>query len=136
MRQKIYGKYNGHCAYCGKEIEYKDMQVDHLVPQRIMKGIRAEAWAKCEWTQRDKERYGEYKPTGVNDENNLMPSCRRCNHYKRGHALNEFRYYMITLIDRVKDIYIVKVALDYGIIEEKEQWNGKFYFDKFDDNLI
>lgn len=32
-RLKIYRKYDGHCAYCGKSIEYKDMQVDHLVPK-------------------------------------------------------------------------------------------------------
>lgn len=24
-RLKIYRKYDGHCAYCGKSIEYKDM---------------------------------------------------------------------------------------------------------------
>lgn len=31
-RMEIYNKYGGHCAYCGKEIEYKDMQVDHIKP--------------------------------------------------------------------------------------------------------
>ena len=31
-REQVYLKYNGHCAYCGKNIAYKDMQVDHLVP--------------------------------------------------------------------------------------------------------
>lgn len=25
LRQEIYDKYNGHCAYCGCEIELKDM---------------------------------------------------------------------------------------------------------------
>lgn len=29
-RLKIYEKYNGHCAYCGCELNYKDMQVDHI----------------------------------------------------------------------------------------------------------
>ena len=28
-REAVYRKYNGHCAYCGCELEYKDMQVDH-----------------------------------------------------------------------------------------------------------
>jgi len=27
-RQAVYKKYNGHCAYCAKKIDYKDMQVD------------------------------------------------------------------------------------------------------------
>ena len=30
-RQRVYQKYNGHCAYCGRYIDYKDMQVDHFV---------------------------------------------------------------------------------------------------------
>ena len=29
MRQQVYEKYGGHCAYCGRQIEYKEMQVDH-----------------------------------------------------------------------------------------------------------
>lgn len=36
-RTAIYNKYSGHCAYCGKEIEYKDMQVDHLIQQMSLK---------------------------------------------------------------------------------------------------
>jgi len=32
QRIEIYNKYQGHCAYCGEEIDYKQMQVDHHVP--------------------------------------------------------------------------------------------------------
>ena len=32
MRQQVYDKYHGHCAYCGREITMKEMQVDHIVP--------------------------------------------------------------------------------------------------------
>lgn len=35
VRQSVYLMYNGHCAYCGTEIAYKDMQVDHATPLRI-----------------------------------------------------------------------------------------------------
>lgn len=27
-REAVYQKYAGHCAYCGRPIAYKDMQVD------------------------------------------------------------------------------------------------------------
>ena len=27
IRELVYAKCNGHCAYCGREIAYKDMQV-------------------------------------------------------------------------------------------------------------
>lgn len=33
IRQIVYDKHRGHCAYCGREIAYKDMQVDHIYPQ-------------------------------------------------------------------------------------------------------
>ena len=33
-RIEVYNKYGCHCAYCGHEIEYDGMQVDHLTPKR------------------------------------------------------------------------------------------------------
>lgn len=98
VRQQVYNKYGGRCAYCGKEIEFKDMQVDHIFPQRM----------------------------GGTEFN---PSCRRCNHYKRVHSLEMFREMMKTLHDRIRQIYICKVAEDYGIIKVKE-WDGLFFFEK------
>ena len=35
IRERVYAKYDGHCAYCGKQIEYKDMQIDHIEAQRL-----------------------------------------------------------------------------------------------------
>ena len=32
IRMTVYQKCHGHCAYCGCDLEYKDMQVDHVVP--------------------------------------------------------------------------------------------------------
>lgn len=111
-REAVYKKYDGHCAYCGKQIEYKDMQVDHIIPQRasyvcIAAGI------------------------DLNGLNNLNPSCRRCNHYKRGHSLEGYRELLMDLHERVADIYICKVAEDYGVIKI-EPWDGKFYFEKLE----
>jgi 5-methylcytosine-specific restriction endonuclease McrA len=31
-RRLVYDKYGGRCAYCGKELRFEDMQVDHIVP--------------------------------------------------------------------------------------------------------
>ena len=33
-REIVWKKYGGRCAYCGREIAYKDMQVDHFLPLR------------------------------------------------------------------------------------------------------
>lgn len=107
-RMQVYNKYGGRCAYCGKEIEYKDMQVDHIMPQHMCIGIHAPK---------------------LNDIDNLNPACRRCNHYKRGESLEHYRHALKTLHNRVRDIYICKVAEDYGVIKVKP-WDGKFYFEK------
>ena len=32
VRQKIWEKYGGKCAYCGEPIPFKGMHVDHLIP--------------------------------------------------------------------------------------------------------
>lgn len=105
-RELVYKKYNAHCAYCGKEIEYKDMQVDHLIP---VNG----------WNEQ-----------GTNDIENLMPSCRRCNHYKRANSLEGFRELIADIPKKLKrDNYIYKVGLDYGnVVENKKPI--EFYFEK------
>lgn len=102
LRIEVYNKYNGHCAYCGKELEYRDMQVDHIFPQH----------------------YG-----GSDDIQNLNPSCRRCNHYKRANRLEPFRELLLTLHERIAKDYITKVGIDYGIVTLKP-FDGKFYFEK------
>ena len=119
IRVKVYEKYNHHCAYCGKLIEYKNMQVDHMFPQ-----------ARAHWLESEVMRKEESLDfTDINDFKNLMPSCRRCNHYKRASTLGEFRGTLITLHDRLKTNYINKVAMDYGIIEVKP-FDGLFYFER------
>lgn len=32
-RRDIYNRFDGHCAYCGKKIEFDDMTIDHILPQ-------------------------------------------------------------------------------------------------------
>ena len=112
VRERVHQKFGGRCAYCGKPIEYKRMQVDHYLPQ-------------C------RERfYSNRFKKDVHAEANLMPACRRCNHYKRARTPKQFRELMATLHERIESIYIMKVAIDFGIAEVKP-FDGKFYFEKF-----
>ena len=113
-RIKIWNKYNKHCAYCGKELEYKDMQVDHFIPQRRAKK-------------------GRYKVSidVIEDEANYMPSCRRCNLYKRANGIETLRRYIEEIPEKLKTVFIYKVALDYNIIEEKPR-KIKFYYETFE----
>ena len=109
QRQEVYEKYNGHCAYCGKPLEIKNMQVDHIIPQR--QGY-----------------YIDEQEKNTDSFDNLNPSCRQCNHYKRAKSLERFRELLLTLHERIAKNYICKVAEDYGVIQIKP-WDGKFYFE-------
>lgn len=33
-RRAVYDKMGGRCAYCGEQLNYEDMQVDHVVALR------------------------------------------------------------------------------------------------------
>jgi len=105
-RETVYGKYNGHCAYCGKELTMGTMQVDHIDPKR---------------------RYADQK---IADRiENLNPSCSRCNHYKRSGDIEYLRKMLLNMQDKVIGTYLGKVAVDYGMVEWNG-WDGKFYFEK------
>jgi len=79
------------------------MQVDHVVPQ---------------------------SNAGTNDISNLNPSCSLCNHYKRANTLNNFRYWLLgELIERLRKIYIFRVAEKYGMIKVIP-WDYKFYYER------
>ena len=97
IRQAVYDKYNGRCAYCGREIAYKDMQVDHFVAKR------------------------GGNESGSNDISNLMPSCRMCNHYKRANSLETFRYYIQEIPRKLRENYIYKVGVVYGNVLERKK---------------
>jgi 5-methylcytosine-specific restriction endonuclease McrA len=103
-RQAVLDKYNRHCGYCGCEITLSTMQVDHIFPKRCM---------------------------GTDDIDNLMPSCRLCNHYKRANSLENYRHLLSTIKERLENVYIFRVAIKYGMINW-QQWDGKFYFEEHD----
>ena len=114
-REAVYNKYGGHCAYCGKKIEYKDMQLDHLIPVQ-------------------RERFKRYSEEEIECFENYQPSCRRCNHAKRAYSLEGFREFVETIPKKLfRDNYIYKVGLDYGLVEAHER-PVKFYFEQFEEN--
>lgn len=101
-RDQVHAKYGGHCAYCGQEITIKQMQVDHIWP----------------------------KSCGGDDcMDNLAPTCRQCNHYKRAQSLPQFRITMKSLHERIAKIYIHKVAVNFGMAT-LAPWGGLFYFER------
>jgi 5-methylcytosine-specific restriction endonuclease McrA len=112
-RLAVYEKFGGHCAYCGKALEYKDMQLDHMIP-------------------RQRERFKRYTEEQIECFENYMPACRRCNHYKRAHTLEYFRQLIEEIPKKLfRDNYIYKVGLDYNLISVNEH-KITFYFENYD----
>lgn len=102
-RYQIYTKYGGRCAYCGKPITYKEMQVEHKEPLAL---------------------------GGADSPENYMPSCHTCNHYKHTLTVEEFRKQLGLLTGRLLErVYIYKLALQHGIIRESES-AVSFYFER------
>ena len=103
LRQSVYNKYNGHCAYCGCEITFKEMQVDHL---------------------------NSFYNNGENQSlDNLMPACRACNFYKSTLTVDKFRQQLGLLKQRLNNQFIYKLARKYNLIEEINK-DIKFYFER------
>lgn len=117
MREAVYNKYNGHCAYCGRELEPKGWQLDHIIPVQ-------------------RERFGRYTEEQIECFDNYVSACRTCNHYKRAHSLETFRRYIEEIPKKLtRDNYIYKIGKNYGLIEEYPR-KIKFYFEMHEANII
>ena len=106
VREKVYNKYGGRCAYCGCTLQYKEMQVDHFAPVHL---------------------FGD----NIKEEN-LMPSCRMCNFYKNSLTISKFREQLGKITQRLNDReFIYRLGKKYGVIEENNK-SITFYFESYD----
>lgn len=107
-RVQVYQKYNGHCAYCGCEMEYKDMQVDHI-----------EAVYRATYNKEDVSY----------DIDNQNPACRACNFYKSTSTIENFRQNIEeSLVRNLRKNFNYKMLIKYGLIKEDIK-PVKFYFE-------
>ena len=102
-RRDIYNKYDGHCAYCGKKIEYDDMTIDHIIPQS--KG-------------------------GKDNLENTIPSCQLCNNQKGNRSVEEFREFVANIVDVLDENKQYRLALRYKKIAVVKRSPIIFYFEQ------
>ena len=133
LRQQVYEKFGGKCAYTGLPLP-EDWQVDHMTSK-----------IQHEWTTY--YRHGDLDTIKkelktVDNIDNLVPTLRIVNHYKRSLDLEGFRRYMLlfhkrlaklpknTSVQRTKErkIYMYKIAEVFGISPENP-FSGVFYFE-------
>lgn len=102
-RLLVYQKCGGHCAYCGCDLEYADMQVDHAKPLKI---------------------------GGADDISNMLPACRSCNHYKATLDVEGYRKYLAGIAHRLmRDSVTFQVATRFGIVNHMGD-DVIFYFEQ------
>ena len=110
-RHKIYSKYGGRCAYCGRAITYKQMQVDHFWPQQL----------------------AHLQPDLDNNRHeNLMPSCQKCNLHKHGMRPEVYRAELQKQVSRLRKNAQFDRALRFGQIQITES-PIVFYWEKAND---
>lgn len=116
IRLLVYEKCNHRCAYCGCELEYKDMQVDHV------KSVFANT--DVSHTMTEEEMYSE---------KNLLPACRQCNFYKSYGNLESFREALTnTLMKNLQKTFQYRLAIKYGLIQMKKwfnDWQGEGFYE-------
>lgn len=114
QRQQILEKYGNRCAYCGEDIDLKSMQVDHIRSQRnFYFGRRS-----------------EIPDYDVHSIQNLNPSCRKCNNFKTGMGLEEFRNELQKQVERARLRSVnFRMAEKFGQIQVNEK-PIRFYFEK------
>lgn len=102
QRWQVYDKCEGNCAYCGCEMPFKDMQVDHVVPLHL---------------------------DGADDLENMLPACRSCNHYKSTMTLEKFRETLLKTPDVLRrDSATFRISDRFGLVSCNES-PIKFYFE-------
>ena len=119
QRLIIYGKYNNKCAYCGEPLQYKTMQIDHIVPYSRFDLIKKKP-----------------KDLNLNSFENLNPSCTNCNTIKSNLTIDEFREHIWkALRKKFKKIKkrngIVKLGFKYNLLK-LEKKKIIFFFEKFE----
>lgn len=122
VRLLVYKKCNCRCAYCGCELEYKDMQVDHVEPVY----------------KHDYEKHHSYSKTLTDEElnsiDNYMPACRACNFYKSTYSLETFRRNLSTMLyENLQKNFNYKLLRKYGLIREEIK-PVEFYFERMEED--
>lgn len=130
LRQQVYDKFNGLCAYTGKPLE-DDWQVDHAISKCYSEQvlIKEKHWLNLitgeelsmqtfndrhrEELEKGNRQFGydwkniasKYKPIKENNSiDNLLPALKIINHYKRAYTVDGFRKFMLTFHERLNKL--------------------------------
>ena len=108
IRDIVYKKYNGRCAYCGCLLSRDNFTIDHIKSKmRHLKGLH-----------------------GIDNIENYNPCCGSCNSSKASYTIEEFRKKLITDVKRLRrDSSKYRILERFGILAQIKN-ELKFYFEK------
>lgn len=143
VRQLVYEKFGGRCAYCGIELNGK-FQVDHADPVRrllkhVPRGFYHKVTGERSFLRQDDNtdyEYRDYKLKAdgcANPENhvfdNYMPACRSCNINKGASTIEDWRSFIHRSIESLnKHNAQYRLVKKFGAIKETGI-QVKFYFE-------
>lgn len=120
-RRQVYAKYGGHCAYCGKAITIRQMQINHFIPLRRKTSQDA--------IDRFNRNNVQQVKKGTNDLSNLMPACEICNAMKGEMTIEKFRQTIQTIGKNTLKGTNAKISIAYGLVEYHPH-PVTFYFER------
>ena len=117
-RLLVWLKYDKKCAYCGIDIEYSNMQVDHIKPKQ--RGF----------TQSESIKYNIIK--GGDNVENLNPSCNSCNSSKSTFSIESWRKELELKKKRIeRDSSTFRILKRFGVIKIINK-PITFYFESYE----
>ncbi len=99
VKEEVYRRFNGRCAYCGWPVLFNEMEIDHSTP--ISRSLNE-----------DSDDY-------INSIYNLRLTCHECNNFKSNMSAGEFKLYLENKLmeDLCKDPKY-KMAVKYGFVNQ------------------
>ena len=100
LREILFDKYGGKCAYCGKTLKEGKWNIDHINPFFL----------------------AHFEPDlDPNREENLNPACKKCNMFKSAFRLEDFRRELQLQVHRLKQSAQFNRALVYNQVKIVEK---------------
>jgi 5-methylcytosine-specific restriction endonuclease McrA len=81
-RFAIYTKWPQKCVWCQEPVAYRDVEIDHMIPKSLADASADDAAERAKELEELIRLHGLPADFDVHSEENLAPSCRRCNGFK------------------------------------------------------
>jgi hypothetical protein len=116
-RIELINKWNSNCSYCGIGINAQTAQIDHGIPLVLQDSISLLGLS------------AQLPSADLNDDWNLFPSCRKCNNWKGGMTIKQFRFELSKQVERCRRYSRnYRIASRFGLVVAMKN-SVDFYMD-------